>query len=107
MVETAICEVQVPDSQAIGPTPTRCRTQLAKPASSGWKMNWKTSVAAATEVAYGASSATRKKPPAAQLVVEQVGQAEGDQQLRHGREQSDGEGVAQRLPEHLVVEQHV
>ena len=57
--EMAICAAQLPLRQSTGLTPTTPSSQLIMPASrlNSWA---KTSVAAATEVAYGVSIATRK-----------------------------------------------
>ena len=48
-----------------------------------------TTVAAATEVANGARTEIRQKVRAAQPVVEQVRQAQGHQQLRHGGQEAE------------------
>ncbi len=85
MIEMAICAVQLPLRQSIAPMPNHDSIQLAKPLSRPNSCA-NTSVDAATEVAYGMIIETRKNVAHPHRVVEQVREAQGQQQLRHRRD---------------------
>ena len=100
----ANCEVQLPFCQSIGSMPTSAERPVDH------------AVVAAEEQHEdqrrggdrGGVRREHRDPEerrAAQLVVEQVGEAQRHQQLRHGGDDPDGEGVLQRVPEEVVVEQ--
>ena len=86
--EMAICAAQLPLRQSTGLIPTTPSSQLIRPASrlNSWA---NTSVAAATDVAYGMQHRDAEERAAAHPVVEQVGEAEREQQLRHRGEHAD------------------
>ena len=89
--------------QSTGSSRSARAGQLTRPKSRP-KSCAKTMATAATEVTLGGARPSGRRYGRA-VAVEQAGQAEREQDLRDRREQEDPEGVDERVPEVLVVEQ--